>query len=429
MSSIYDIINVEKNPRCAHIKGAIVIINLVGAPASFIILIICLIRMSKNKKKSFLTYIIIFIFCSEIMNTISKMLQILKYSFPDTRDNGKDNSEETPRGIICQIQIVISIYSDFCSLLGTLLLSFRCYDLIKNKQKIFSRKKSRIISFCFIIFFSLILSILFLFIDRILTHNSKAYKFDLRDRCSYWCWLDHTSSLICYSLYLIIIVLIIIYACRTNSLLKQLSKIILEQSVVFLENSVASNDKKNHDDRNAVEEKGLITKEDKKKIKNVRFMRIKVLIYPWIGIIIWGLSTIYRMTDDIMMRKIDDEELGQERSSEESDMFDNRPGFQFFVELFMVLHTILSSIRGILYGFSFIIFEDKCFGKCLRKCTYKCCCKNEDLDKYDDVEENEGDSSGNSTEPIMTQSKVTDTNENEDDFRQSNASKIVLKKD
>ena len=428
MGSVYDLENADKNPRCANIKEMIIIINYIGTPTSFLILIFCIIKMARNKKKSFITYIILFIFFSEIMNTISKMLQLLKYCFRDTRMDPYTNSVETPRGIICQTQIVISIFSDFCSLLGSLLLSFRCFDLIKNKNKFFEKKKYRIISISIIICFSLVASISFLFIDRTLTKKSKAYKFDLRDRCCYWCWLDHITSLICYSLYLIILVFITIYACRTNSYLKQMSKKILEQGVVFVEKSNDNNTVKNDDDKIIEEEKGMITKEDKQKIKNVRFMRIKVLIYPWVGIIIWGLSSIYRISDDLAMLKIDSYEDREQGAIDEQEFFDSYPGLQFFTQLFMVFHTILSSFRGILYGFSFIIFEDKCFGKYFRKCTYDCCCKDEDLDKYDDMEENERDSTGNSSEPIMTESKSSEISENDKDFRPSNMSNVVIKK-
>ena len=402
MGSIYDLENIKNNPRCVDVKPMIVIINLAGAPLSFLLLIVCIIRMARNKKKSFITYIIFFIFFSEIMNTISKMLQLVKYIFRDTRMDNNPNSIETPRGIICQIQIVISIFSDFCSLLGTLLLSFRCYDLIKNKKKFFDKKKRRI-----------------------------TYKFDLRDRCCYWCWLDHFSSLICYSLYLIILIFIIIYACKTNSFLKQKSKNILEQSVVFMEKSNDNNTEKNEDNKTNQEEKGMITKEDKQKVKDVTFMRIKVLTYPWVGIIIWGLSTVYRVTDDIIMSKIDyiEENEREKGTIEEQKLFAEHPGFQFFVELFMVFHTILSSFRGILYGLSFIIFEDKCFGKYFRKCTYDCCCKNEDLEKYDDMEENnESDSTGISAEAILIESKASETNENDKEFRPSHMSNVVILK-
>ena len=85
MGSIYDLENIKNNPRCVDVKPMIVIINLAGAPLSFLLLIVCIIRMARNKKKSFITYIIFFIFFSEIMNTISKMLQLVKYIFRDTR--------------------------------------------------------------------------------------------------------------------------------------------------------------------------------------------------------------------------------------------------------------------------------------------------------------------------------------------------------
>jgi hypothetical protein len=394
MGSIYDLENISKNPRCVDVKGIIVIINLIGAPVSLLILITCIIRMTYNKKKSFFTYIIIFIFCSELMSTISRLLQLFKYIYEDTRMINNKNKVETPRGIICQIQISLSIFADFCSLLGTLLLSFRCYDMIKNKKKFFSKKRTKIISFSSIISFSIIASISFLFIDRTITSESITYKFDLRDRCCYGCWLDHITSLICYFLYLIILVFIIIYAFKTNSFLKQMSKQILNQSVIHLEKT----------NENEQDEISCISKEDKQKIKDVRFMRIKVLIYPWVGIIIWGLSTIYRIADDFIMSKIDKYDDRDQGTIDEQKLFDEHPGFQFFVELFMVLHIFLSSIRGILYGFSFIIFEDKFFGERFRKCIFKCCCKNADLDKFDNIEDDQSSSDQNPEGILMSES-------------------------
>ena len=230
---------------------------------------------------------------------------------------------------------------------------------------------------------------------------------------------------------MIILIFIVIYACKTNSFLKQKSKNILEQSVVFLEKSNDNNKEKNKDNKSNKEEKGMISKEDKTKVRDVGIMRIKVLTYPWVGIIIWGLSTIYRITDDVIMAKIDygSHNDRDEGTNKEKELFANYPGFQFFVELFMVLHTILSSFRGILYGFSFLIFEDKRFGRYFRKCTYNCCCKNEDLEKYDDLEENNGsDSTGISAEGILIESKASarETNEKDNVFRPSNMSNVVI---
>ena len=57
-----------------------------------------------------------------MVQCISKMLQMVKYLFEDERDNKKIDDLDLDRGIICQIQIVLAISSDFCSLLSTLLL-------------------------------------------------------------------------------------------------------------------------------------------------------------------------------------------------------------------------------------------------------------------------------------------------------------------
>ena len=98
----------EGSDRCDHVKLGIILINLIGAPLSFILLLIGILRMiSSNKRISFLTSLVILIFSSEIVNAISKMIQLIKYCFEDTRRDTYDNNHmDNPRSIICQIQIV-----------------------------------------------------------------------------------------------------------------------------------------------------------------------------------------------------------------------------------------------------------------------------------------------------------------------------------
>ena len=140
--NIYDLKKIGNNPRCVDVKNYIIIINLACAPLSLILLIACILRMIINKKKlSFFTYIVILIFFSEIMNSLSKLLQLLKYSFIDTRDDKVTNEIETPRGKICQTQIVTSIFSEYCSLISTLLLSIRALKIFQGKNSFFDKKK------------------------------------------------------------------------------------------------------------------------------------------------------------------------------------------------------------------------------------------------------------------------------------------------
>ena len=171
MGSIIDSEYSDDIFKCSDVKFTVIIINLVGAPLSFILLVVCMIRIiisSKKRELTFLAKLILIIFSSEILNTISKMLQLCKYIFEKTKITDKNNNTETSRGIICQIQIIFSIISDFCSLLGTLLISIRCYDVIRNRKKYFDKKKYQVFSILIIIFSSIILSIIFLIFDKIL---------------------------------------------------------------------------------------------------------------------------------------------------------------------------------------------------------------------------------------------------------------------
>ena len=66
-----------------------------------------------------------------------------------------------------------------------------------------------------------IIKILFSKLALRITDKNISYRYDVRDRCSYWCWLGHIPSLICYGFYWIIIILDIIFAFKTNKILKK----------------------------------------------------------------------------------------------------------------------------------------------------------------------------------------------------------------
>ena len=419
MGNVYDTIKAEKNPRCSDVKGAIVIINLSGASISFILLLVSILLMSLKKGRlSFLTKIIIFIFSSEILNTISKLLQMLKYAFDDTRDKDDKNEVETSRGIICQIQIVTSIISDFCSLLGTLLLSYRCYEVMKGKKRIFDQKNSKVIVIVLIILISVILSIVFLFIDREITKDSITYKYDLRDRCSYWCWLDHTTSIICYCFFFVALLFNVIYAVKTNCYLRNSYKQILEQSLVFAENT-ENNDNIQISKNNNY---SILASDDKKRLKEIRIMQIKCFIYPLITIIIWFFLTLYRFIDDIEMKHIDDLNDRNKGENDEMTYFNDRPGLREFVEFNLVFHTILSSFRGILYGICFIIFEEKVFKNIFRNCCFKyckCCFGAGFFEEIDERKKDPNKESLTSDALLMTESMGRSSNEDDANIRKT----------
>ena len=115
MGSVIDTEKVDLNYRCNHVKYLVIYINLICSTFSFILLLFGWIKMFFTKKKiGYTTSLTPTIFFSEIINTILKLLQLIKYFFDDHRDEKNFTEMDTPRGIICQIQIVTAIYSDFC---------------------------------------------------------------------------------------------------------------------------------------------------------------------------------------------------------------------------------------------------------------------------------------------------------------------------
>ena len=383
MGDIIDLDRKDNIYRCNHVKLAIVWINLIGPPFSLLFLFFSIIRMIIIKKrKSFLTNIILIIFFSEIIQSLSKLIQLLKYDFPNRRDDKTFTSGNTPRGVICQIQITSAMFSDFCSLLSTLLLSLRCYDVIKNKKRFFDKGKNGLISIILVIILSLALAISFLFIDKEKTAGNISYRYDLRDRCSYWCWLEHVPSLICLGLYWIILVFNIFFACKTNSYLKRGYKKLLEENQLMPGSSNNMNDSLNEDnnletkrdssERNPRKKSISLTSEEKNRIEQLKLMRIKCLIYPSVTIGYWIFAATYRISDDSFMMKFDSDKDPFKGEADEKEFFNDYPFFQFVVQFFFVMYTFFSSIRGILYGFSFLVFEEKIFFDFFKRCFKRC---------------------------------------------------------
>ena len=370
-----DIIDLEKideehNLRCQHAKLGVIIVNFIGVPSSLIILIFCIIRMFWTKKRfSFLTKVIILLFSFEITNCISKLLQLFKYSFEDSRTFPDPNNIETPRGIICQIQIVLSIISDYGCLLGTLLLSLRCYGVIKNKIRFLDFKKWQNLSLIAIIFISSAFALLFWGLDKDDTKYSIGFKYDRRDRCNYWCWLGHYYSRICYAIYLLLLIVNIIIFSLTTAYFRNSYKNLVEKCVVTRdEPNLSNNIIDNIDYTEETKENRYISPDDKKRLKELQIMHVKCFIYPIISIIIWFLSFIYRIIDDTVLYNVDN---GIDGHSNDFDILSKNRNLQRFIEASLIFHTILSSFRGIFYGYAFAIFEDKAFSNNFKETLYK----------------------------------------------------------
>ena len=395
MGSLFDLERRDSIYRCNYVKPVIVIINLIGPPISLAFLILGVVRMILIKKrKKFLTNIIMIIFFAEILQCFSKMLQLIKYCFNDERPNKDytDSKKQNERSIICQIQIVLAIFSDLCSLFNTLLLSLRCYDVINNKKRFFDKGKRGIHSIIIFIIISFIFSLVFLFIDKNRTEDNISYRFDVRDRCSYWCWLEHVTSLYCIGFYWVVIFFNIYFACKTTCYLKRGYKELIEGNEFIPKkvndlntplNKESPNNSNTEESSYSCElENGKtihLTKEEKKRIEDLRVMRIKCIIYPIVTICYWIFAAAYRFFDDIFMKDFDEGNNPYSGENDEKSFFEDHYIFQKVVQTFLVIYTFLSSIRGILYGLSFIVFEEKIFFNFFKK-IWKLCGKKKDIE-------------------------------------------------
>ena len=305
--------------------------------------------------------------------SVSKIIQVFKYCFEDLRRDKSFDSNFTPRGIICQIQILLAVFSDYCSLLATLLLSLRCYDVIKNKNKYFDKPRNAKISYYGIIVASFLFGILFLFVD--LKVSDISFRFDVRDRCCYWCWLEQRVSIFCFGFYIIILIANIIFACKTIKYLqKGYNKLMedngLSRSKANLEAPLTEMEKEKNDNLINKNYKNL-TSEERKRMEEIKLMKIKCTIYPLVTIILWIIYIIYRLCEFLFLWRFDHGDNPDQTKDEERIYFEEHPVYHFIVQALLVVHTFMASLRGVFYCGSFMVFEEKRFNNFFRKLCHK----------------------------------------------------------
>jgi hypothetical protein len=197
---------------------------------------------------------------------------------------------------------------------------------------------------------------------------------------------------------MIILLLNILYACKTNCLLRIEYKNLLEENEITPgqennmnvplneEQKANKGDILNSNSKIGGKKTTNLTKEGKKKLEKLDLMRKKCFIYPLVTIIIWSFTTIYRIPDDALMYEIDESINPYDGEDKEKEYFERHFIIHFLVQFFFVLYTLLSSIRGILYGISFIIFEENVFNNFFRKLWEKCF-KDKELETNEEDEE------------------------------------------
>ena len=363
---------VTETPKyCSNIiNSAVFIISLIFSPLTLLFLIFCIIKMLKKKYITTLTTIILLIFFAEVVQCIPKFIQHLNYFFEN-------------QTIICQIQIFLSICSDYCSLVCTFLLSLKCFDTLKYRNRYFpndKRTKTKLI--IYIILGSISAGVIFYIIDLIIIKgNEDIYK--TRDKCNCQCWLGHVTSIICFIFYWILIIANIAIFIGAHKFLNLKQRELYEEYELMEPNieKVEIDDKgknkiENECDDQDDNQKLNPQKEEKFNMNDARINRLilikwKCTLYPIINIICWFFLVIYRSMDDITTYVLSKHESFQENLQEKEEFIESHPIFKIVIQILIIVHTISSSTRGFLFGISFIALEEKLFGNFFRKCFGK----------------------------------------------------------
>ena len=349
--------NTETSKCCEKVKLAVFCINLIGSSVSLLFLIFCIIKMIKKKNITTLTTIILLIFFAEVVQCVPKFIQLLKIVLEDQKI----------KTIICQIQIVLSIYADFCSLVCTFLLSLKCYDVLLYKNKYFlNNKRTKIKLIIFTVLGSLSAGVIFLIVDLRISQKDDSY--ESRDRCTYRCWLGHITSQICYGFYWILLIGNIVLFVKTRKFLNLKERELYEENEQMLpydknvgneDNIKGKNKEIENEDDGKDDNKKLSPQKIKKfnkndaRINGLLLIKKKCTAYPLINIIFWGFLATYRIIDD---------------TTKDNSSFDNQIFFRVVIQTFLIMHSFFSSTRGFFFGISFIALEEKMFGNFFRKC-------------------------------------------------------------
>lgn len=323
------------------------IINITGSSFSLLglILVLCIIKTKKNMN-IFMNELFLYIIISEMINCFSKILEFFKFILI------------IQFRYVAYVQLILSLFSDFCTLLTSLVISFKLHDSLKNQSFYFKKKKIKKISRFICLGLPSLSSILFFCLDTfVLNFQYKEY-----DKYFYWMWVHPILSIIIYCFFFLLIIFIVIISFRTISFLKEKQKEIMEQNTNSDEDEddeEEEEEKEENKDTPEKETKDTPNKEEKKNENidkgemqksntisgfneslisdKINKIMKKIYKYPLVSSVIWILLGTYRVTESMYLLKL--------------------KHYDIFVCILMILHSFISSFRGVINFIVFFIFQ------------------------------------------------------------------------
>ena len=271
---------------------------------------------------------------SEIINCLSKLLNILRQSIKPK------NEQDYSFWLIGQIQILLS---DSCTIISGFILKLKIYKTTLSHGLNFSNSKNIFIK---ILLFSLLTPLIFSL--TILFLNIKLYGGTAEESESeykVWAWINCRLSLFVYSIVWIFIISIMILIGKTICYLNQRRKELLQEE--------------EDDDEDTVTKESIESSILSEKINETVN---KLYYFPIVTCVIWILLIIDIIPDDIINLGMNGKEY----------VYQGNWLYVKYATIF--LHNVIGSARGIIYCVTFFRVDSKLFNeiKNVLSCAWLC---------------------------------------------------------
>ena len=319
--------------------------------------LICLCFFMKNnckvslKKMQSMNLFIIIIIISEIINSLDKIGAIgirILFANNNTNENLNETDIKMLVRIFANLQAGFNVLSDNLTLLSSLFIALKIFDLTIYKNQIFRGCFKRKRSIYFIIFVSIIITAVSIGINVVITRE---HVFTDKE-CKVWFWVHSEISLCLHIYYFMTVLLIIILNLKSISLLQLREKVARQIEIDTQEEDENDNaDEKSNNSLNSTKIHNLI-----KKLRR----------FPIATSIIWLFAFFDRLPDDIL--NIIYRDNTKENNNNSTITY---PTFYLVIKYgLIIIHNLIGCFRGIIY--TLIHFTDE-----TKLCD--CLCKNKEF--------------------------------------------------
>ena len=258
--------------------------------------------------------------------------------------NYKSNEQINLWVRICtNIQAALNVLSDNLTLLSSLFIALKIFDVTIYKNQIFRGCFKRKRSVSFIIYVSILITAVCIGFNWVLNTNP-----ELKDKeCKVWFWVYSEISLCLHIYFLMSVILIIILNIKSISLLQLREKVARQMEIDTQEEEEDNNDISNKQLNNSLNS------------TKIHSLIKKLRRFPIATSIIWLVASFDRLPDDI---------INMIRHKENKvNIVNIYTGFLLGLKYgLIILHNLVGCFRGIIYAMIHFTSETKlldCFSK------------------------------------------------------------------